>query len=558
MRRLRFAAAITWFTFGILAGSAPAAEVIYFNADIHTFDAEKARVSALAARDGRIVAIGELAEVERAVQSGAAKIDLGGRFVMPGMIDAHGHLLNLGSFALGKLDLSHAESFDEVIAIVKAKADQTPKGEWIIGGRWDHESWADKKLPTHAALSAATPEHPVWLSRVDGHAGIANAEAMRRNGVSRETSLPAGGEMIRDAAGEPTGVFVDHAMSLITDKIDQKTADTAELLLAAQRHCLELGLTGVHDAGVSPRELEVFQRLADEGRLKLRVYAMVPAREAPAYFAKNPPKSGERLSVRACKVYMDGALGSRGAWLNAPYSDLPADSGGKSPTGLALTTPAEMRAICKDAIARGYQICTHAIGDRANQEVIDAYIETAAESLAERRFRIEHAQVLREADVARIAKQGIIASMQPTHCTSDMRWAEARLGKERARFAYAWRSVNEAGARLALGSDFPVESANPLWGVYAAITRQDHAGQPSGGWNPQEKLERGAAFRGFTISAAYAEFAEEEKGKLLVGRFADFVVVDRDVLKCAEKELIEAKVLRTVIGGETVFERGGS
>ncbi|RMF83876.1 MAG: amidohydrolase, partial [Planctomycetota bacterium] len=361
----------------------------------------------------------------------------------------------------------------------------------MLGGRWDHESWPDRRLPTHQALSEVSPENPVWLTRVDGHAGLANAAAMRLAGVTAQTPSPPGGEVIKDAQGRPTGVFVDNATSLIESRIDASIADTRSLLLKAQEMCLAAGLTGVHDAGISPAEAAVYQQLADSGELKLRVYAMIAGRYARDYFARYGITRRPTLTIRSCKLYIDGAMGSRGAWLLEPYADRATDADGRPYTGLAVGDPREIRAICDDAVRQGYQVCTHAIGDRGNREVLDAY-EAALSGAppADRRFRIEHAQLLSPDDIPRFAALGVIPSMQPTHCTSDMRWVYARVGRERARGAYAWAKLLQSGARIAAGSDFPVESHNPFLGFYAAVTRQNAAGEPAGGWRPEDRLTR--------------------------------------------------------------------
>jgi predicted amidohydrolase YtcJ len=330
----------------------------------------------------------------------------------------------------------------------------------------------------------------------------------------------------------------------------------------AQELCLSAGLTGVHDAGVSPRDIEVYQRLKDDGRLKLRMYLMVSGPYAMRYFDSNEPIIDERLAVRAAKLYMDGAMGSRGAWLYEPYADRAEDEQGMPYTGLAVSDPEFIEAVARHALERGYQVCTHAIGDRGNGEVLRAY-ELALRSLPgfaemetfNHRFRIEHAQLLRMDDINSFPLWGIIASMQPTHCTSDMRWVEARVGPMRARGAYAWRTLLDQGAIIAGGSDFPVESHNPFLGFYAAVTRQDLQGNPEGGWMPRERLTREQALHLFTLGAAYASFEEDRKGSLETGKLADFIVIDRDVMTCDEREIPETKVLRTVIGGETVYER---
>lgn len=539
--------------------AARAADTLYINANIHTMDADQPRAEAMLVREGLIAGVGSEIELRRALNDAPAQIvDLGGRTVLPGLIDAHGHLQGLGAFGLGRLELSSAKSFEDVTNAVREKIESAKAGEWIRGGRWDHESWNEKVLPRHAMLSAASPDNPVWLRRVDGHAGIANAAAMKAAGVMRETKSPAGGEIIRDASGEPTGVFIDNAMELVTRALPDSGETTEDLLLKAQEMCFSAGLTGVHDMGVSPAEIEIYKKLAAAGKLKLRVYALVSAPYAVRWFEEHERIIGDTLTVRAVKVYADGAMGSRGAWMLEPYTDRPTDDKGAPYTGLAVSEPSFIEDIAKHALEKGYQVCTHAIGDRANRETLDAYERALAsrqpgDRRRAHRFRIEHAQLLSPADIPRFARLGVIASMQPTHCTSDMRWVEARVGAERAKGAYAWASLARSGATLAFGSDFPVESHNPFLGFHAAITRQNAEGQPPGGWFPDERISREGTLRAMTWGAAYASFEEEKKGSLRAGRLADFIVIDRDIMMCEAQDILATRVVTTVVGGETVY-----
>jgi predicted amidohydrolase YtcJ len=546
-----------------LASAAAAQRTLYTHGNIYTGDAARPRAEAMLVDGSRLVAVGSEAEV-RAAAGGAAAIDLEGRTVLPGLIDAHGHVQGLGSFGLGVLELSRARSFDEVVAKVVETSKEAPGTGWILGGRWDHESWSSRELPTHQSLSQAVPDRPVWLRRVDGHAGIANQKAMDLAGVTRDTPNPPGGEVVRDGSGRPTGVFVDNAMSLITRALPADgVASTEALILKAQEMCLAAGLTGVHDMGVSPAEIAVYQRLAAEGKLKLRIYALVSGPFAMKWFAEHEPIVGERLTVRAAKLYMDGAMGSRGAWLLEPYADRPTGPDGKPYTGLAVSTPDFIEAVARQALEHGFQVCTHAIGDRGNREVLDAYqraLDARATSSPrpDHRFRVEHAQLLSPQDIPRFAALGVIPSMQPTHCTSDMRWVDARVGPERSVGAYAWASLLRTGARIAAGSDFPVESHNPFLGFYAAVTRQNEDGAPDGGWHPRERMTRDETLRAFTLDAAYASFEEAQRGTLAPGKWADFVVIDRDVMTCEPRQIIQTRVIRTVIAGETVYQATGT
>lgn len=539
------------------AASALAGDTVFENAAIYTMHAEAPRAQAIAVRDGRILAVGTIDAVRQAAEPGSTRVDLGGMTVTPGLIDAHGHIMGLGAFGLGRLDLSGVRSFEALVAAVRERVREAKPGAWLLGGRWDHESWDEKVLPRHGRLSDATPDHPVWLRRVDGHAGLANARALALAGITKETKDPPGGEIVRDAEGNPTGVLVDNAMDLMDPVLPRDEASAEDLILKAQEMCLSAGLTGVHDMGASPAEVEVYKSLAASGKLKMRVYVLLSSFYAVRWFEENQPIVGERLTVRGVKLYADGAMGSRGAWLLEPYADRPADDQGKPYTGLAVSEPSFIEDIARHAIEKGYQVCTHAIGDRANREVLDAYeraFKSGAEPAASYRFRVEHAQLLHPADIPRFAAMGVIPSMQPTHCTSDMRWVADRVGDERARGAYAWASLLATGARVAGGSDFPVESHNPMLGLAAAVTRQNEQGEPAGGWQPQERMTREQALRAFTQDAAYGSFEEEDKGALKPGMLADFIVLDRDILTCPPGEIARAKVLRTVVGGETVYQ----
>lgn len=556
------AGAVVWVLTASVVVAAAEPPTVYLNANIRTMNPAQPRAEAMAARDGILLAVGSSDEVLAAAREGDLEptiVDLRGRTVLPGLIDAHGHMTGLGALAHGVLDLSSARSFDEVVQAVARAAERTPPGEWILGARWDHESWADRALPTHTLLSQRVPHHPVWLRRVDGHAGLANARAMELAGIAPQTPDPPGGEIMRNADGEPTGLLIDNAMHLIEQRIPPEARGRPEdLILKAQELCLAAGLTGVHDAGVSPAEIELYQQLERDGRLKLRIYAMVSAPYAMRWFEEHGIYEGERLTVRAAKLYMDGAMGSRGAWLLEPYSDRPTGPDGTPYTGLAVSTPQFIEEVARHALRHGYQVCTHAIGDRANREVLDAYVRAIQAhvhgTIPEHRFRIEHAQLLAPSDIPRFAAWRVIASMQPTHCTSDMRWVEARVGRERAAGAYAWASLLFSGAIIAGGSDFPVESHNPFLGIYAAVTRQDLEGRPEGGWFPRERVLRGDALQMFTRHAAYAAFQEHRLGSLEKGKAADFIVVDRDVMTCPERDIPATRVLRTVIAGETVYQ----
>jgi hypothetical protein len=373
-------------------------------------------------------------------------------------------------------------------------------------------------------------------------------------GITRDTPDPPGGDILRDAAGDATGIFVDNAVELVRRSIPPRAVPFEAAAMDAQEACLRVGLVGVHDMGVSFDEVHAYERLAAAGKLKVRLYLALndEAHLADTLAQFKPDATGDRVTIRAVKLYQDGAMGSRGALLLEPYSDKPVNDKGEPNVGLRVGDNAHLKAVAVAAAKHGWQVCIHAIGDRANREVLDAFEAAGAKDA---RFRIEHAQCLSPADIPRFAKLGVIASMQPTHCTSDMRWAEDRVGKERVKGCYAWRSLLDAGARLAGGSDFPVESENPLLGFIAAVTRQDEKGMPEGGWLPAQRLTREEALRLFTLDAAYAAFEEQVRGTLSVGKYADFVILSGDLMKVADADLWNLRVERTVIGGETVYAR---
>jgi predicted amidohydrolase YtcJ len=497
--------------------------------------------------DGETICEVGPAETLRAKHPDARVIVASDATILPGLTDAHGHLYGLGN-ALDVVNLVGTTSYEEVIARVRERAATAAPGEWITGRGWDQNDWRVKEFPTAAALDAAMPDRPVVLERVDGHATLANTAAMRAAGVTAASQDPEGGKIVRDANGNPTGVFIDAASGLIDRAMPPVSqAQRKARVLAAAQAIAASGLTEMHDAGIDGPTITAVQELIDEKRFPIRVYAMLGDNDAllRTWFESGPLVDyGGRLTVRSVKLYADGALGSRGAALLAPYSDDPGNS------GLMVSKPEHIEAVARRGRAAGFQINTHAIGDRGVRSTIDAYAKAGVG--AKDRFRIEHLQVISMPDVPRLARHGIIASMQPTHATSDMYWAEARLGPERARGAYAWHTVLNAGGRLALGSDFPVEDVNPFFGIYAAVTRQDQKAWPAGGWMPHERLTLAEAIRGFTSDAAFAAFEEKSRGTIEPGKLADLTIVDGDLF--THPELYKVKVRYTVVGGEIVYE----
>jgi predicted amidohydrolase YtcJ len=532
-----------------------AADVTVVNAArIHTMDVAHPHVQAMAYdATGKLLALGDTDALLKAYPN-AKRIDAGKATIVPGLIDAHGHVGGLG-IAMMAADLVDTRDKAEILARLREFAATIPKDAWIVGRGWDQNDWPEKVFPTAADLDAVFPDRPVWLERIDGHAGWANTAALRA--VKKDLAgdwQPDGGRIERDANKQPTGILVDGAMMLVEDArppLDDATAERA--LTIAMQSAVEHGLTGVHDAGISLAEFRRYQRLVDRGAMPMRITAMAggdgDALELLCHDGLYKHASG-RLQMRTVKLYADGALGSRGAAMLADYTD---DHGNR---GLELMSPEAMQAAVDKAKRCGVQVATHAIGDRGNRNTLDAYARAlGSDSNTDHRWRIEHAQVIAPEDLPRLAQLHVIASMQPTHATSDMPWAEDRVGHSRIVGAYAWRQLRDSGARLALGSDFPVESVDPRLGLYAAATRADAQGLPIGGWYPDEKLTAFEALRGFTLDAAFAGFAEHDVGSLEVGKRADFVIFEEDPLAISPAGLRDLTVDATYVDGKPVFER---
>lgn len=537
--------------FAFLLASGAEAATLFHNGHIHTLDPAQPKVEAmLVDDDGRLAALGSDVElIDR--HANAPRHDLEGAHVLPGLIDAHGHLAGLGA-ALLSADLVGADSKADIVRRLREFESKLPAGAWLTGRGWDQNRWPDTAFPTAADLDAAFPERPVWLRRVDGHAGWANSAALER--VHRELDgdwQPEGGRILRDADGRATGVFIDTAMALVDAAMPEPDRALRRRALELALHeAARLGLTGVHDAGVDLDTLALMRELADAGRLPIRIYAMAdgdgPTLDWLCDNGRYAHPSG-RLQMRAVKLYMDGALGSRGAALLRDYADEPGNR------GLLVTPVDRLNAAIAKAGRCGIQVATHAIGDRGNRLVLDAYAALPEEGRAARRARIEHAQIVHPDDIARFAAQHVIASMQPVHATSDMPWAQARVGRQRLRGAYAWQRFAAHDTRMAFGSDFPVEAVNPFHGLHAAVTRQDADGRPEGGWLPSQRLDLDAALHGFTLGAAWAGFAEDEVGSLSPGKRADFIVVDRDVFAASPAQLRASVVRSSWLDGKQVY-----
>jgi predicted amidohydrolase YtcJ len=468
---------------------------------------------------------------------------------VPGLVDGHCHLYGLGK-ALEEISLRGVGSVEAAATQVAEAARGRAPGEWIEGRGWDQNLWTPKEFPGHAALDAAAPQNPVALRRIDGHALWVNAAALKAAGITRQTAAPAGGTIVKDRKGEPTGVLIDAAMALVGGKIPEPTPEVIRRrILLAAKAATAAGIAGVHEMGIPDEVVTEYRALAAAGELPLRVWALLQGSPAmveslASRTADRDPGGESRFVLGGVKLYADGALGSRGAALLEPYDDDPGNRG-------LVVTPREVLARAAEQAARGgWQLAVHAIGDRGNRDVLDAF--AAAGVTADRRFRIEHAQVVAPEDFRRFAQLGVIASMQPTHATSDMPWAEARVGKRRIAGAYAWRTMLEAGAHVLGGSDFPVEEVPIVLSLYAATTRMDREGQPPGGWLPEQKLSLDEALRMFTVEPAYASFRERSHGRIAPGHVADVTVFDREL---RVESLLDTQVDMTIVGGAVVFER---
>jgi predicted amidohydrolase YtcJ len=544
-RRLLLAAAC------LLIAVPAAGETVLYNVRGYTPTSDGLRSFAAMAVDdsGRVVETGDADLPER--YPDATPIDGGGRTVLPGLIDAHAHVLGFGLLQ-SRLNLAGAESVDDAVAKIDAYAAEHPHARWILGRGWNQVLWPVRAFPRSADIDAVVADRPVWLRRVDGHAGWANGAAMRLAGIEDDTPDPVGGKIVRDAGGTATGIFIDKAMALIEAHVPRPDkAEMRSAIAAASDALLAEGITGVHDAGIGLLNAEVYMSMVDDDELDLRIYAMTAGADEVLDAIGEPIRGygDDRFSVAAVKLYTDGALGSRGAAMLEPYSDDPENR------GLPFWTQAELDAMVARANAMGFQVAVHAIGDLGNRMALDAFARVQDGRPSPLRNRIEHAQIVALEDIPRFAALGVIASMQATHATSDMNMAEDRIGPDRILGGYAWRRLLDTGATLAGGSDFPVELSNPFHGLYAAVTRQGRDGEPEGGWYPDQALTRAEALRSFTLAAAYAAHQEDKLGSLEAGKWADFIVIDRDYFDVPAAEIDDIVVLETWIGGVRVFNR---
>ncbi len=537
---------------GLLALSAPAfADGLVENVNGITLDKDGKVIrfnAMLVGSDGKVAEL--LTKKDKLPKTLDFRLDGRGATLLPGLIDAHGHVMGLG-FQLLTLDLSGTNSLAEAQAAIKAYAAKYPDRRWIIGRGWNQEKWGLGRFPTAQDLDAAVAYRPVWLERVDGHAGWANSRAMEIAGISAASKSPPGGR-IELAGGKPSGIFVDAAADLVGKFVPAPKPLERDIALGeAQKKLNALGITAIADMGTSIEDWQSYRRAGDGGWLSVRIFAYAGGIDNMIAIAGPRPSLwlyNDKLRLGGVKLYLDGALGSRGAWLKKPYADAPGQ------TGLQFLASAEIRNLMVRASMDGFQTAVHAIGDAANAEVISAIEELSETYNGDMRWRIEHTQIVDPADLARLGKHGIISSMQPVHQTSDRQMAEARLGQERLKGAYAWQSILRAGGKLAFGSDVPVESADPFAGLAAAMTREDADGQPFGGWRPEERVSREQALAGFTTGAAYAAFGEGKFGSLTPGHYADFILIDVDPLLASPSELRKAVVKETWIGGRPVYK----
>lgn len=520
------------------------ADLLVYNATIYTVDSSFSIAEAMAIKDGKIVATGKTADLEKQYNY-KEKLDAEGKFIYPGFIDAHAHFVGYG-MSLQTVNLVGTKSWEECIERVKAFAADNKEG-WITGRGWDQNDWDLKEFPNNEVLDTLFPDRPVLLTRIDGHAAIANAKALELAGINAGDTLTGGS--IEEMEGTLTGILIDNAIDLVTAKIPNATKEQfKEALKDAEQHCFAMGLTTIDDCGLSYSNVEWIKDLHARGDLKMRLYVMLSdSKENYEYAAKNGMIKTDRLNVRSFKVYGDGALGSRGACLLEPYSDKAGHY------GFLLSKPEHFDSVASWLSEKQWQMCTHAIGDSGNRTILNIYAKYLKEK-NDRRWRIEHAQVVNQQDFSLFGKYSIIPSVQPTHATSDMYWAGERLGTERVKGAYAYQQLLQQNGWMPLGTDFPVEDISTFKTFFAAVFRKDAKGWPANGYQTENALTREEAIRGMTIWAAQSNFEEKEKGSLEKGKFADFVILDRDLMKAAENEILQTVVLKTYLGGEKVYE----
>lgn len=540
------------------------ADMAFTNAVVYTVEGPSTTAEALASRAGRIVYVGSSEGLASWIGPNTRVIDLAGKTVTPGFIESHAHLRGLGH-SLQILQLASLNNYEAMVALVAAAVESTPKGEWILGRGWHQSKWDRVPSPqvkgfqTHHALSAVSPDNPVMLGHASGHAVFVNAKAMELAGITADTVFSGDGEIIKDEHGEPTGILNENAAYLVQKLVADLTMEQRKKQIErGMEESLRWGITSFHDAGVTSGDIEAMQALGREGRLTVRLYPMLSSADPAlieAFMQSGPMISAfdDYLTVRSIKVHADGALGSRGAWLHEDYLDRPGHRG-------MPTYPMDgVLQLAQRSLERGFQLNVHAIGDRTNTEVLDRFQAALdANPVSDHRFRIEHAQHLRESDIPRFAELGVIAAMQAIHMGSDRPWAIKRLGKERIEAgAYVWQKLLQSGARVINGTDAPVEPISPLASFYASVSRKTLAGEPDGGYEASQRMSRAQALRSYTLDAAFGEFGESVKGSLEVGKYTDLTVFDRDIMTIPENEILSAKIAMTVVGGVVRYQAGG-
>jgi predicted amidohydrolase YtcJ len=548
----------------VLLGLAPAgtkvepADLVFKNGNVYTVNERQPRAQAIAVKGSRIIFVGSNSDAKKYEGKATRVIDLKGKTVVPGLTDSHNHLIGIGLREM-TLNLEGTTSLEDFLSKVKARVDRAKPGEWITGRGWIETFWKPPVFPTRQDLDKVSPNNPVFLDRADGHGAVANSAALKIAGVDRSTPNPFGGEISKDKAGEPNGMLLDNAQDLVTRHIPQTSpAEAEQAILLGVRREIELGWCQVQDAGGGYGDVALYRKLYDEGKIKLRIYKAV---HGPSENARQLMQEGAtvgaydgRFTLRTIKVVFDGALGSRGAALLEPYADKPETS------GFLTVKEEELMPMLTEALRRGIQVETHAIGDRANRLTLDAYEKAFAavppdqRKIRDPRWRVEHAQIVNPTDIPRFARLGVIPSMQPSHAIGDLHFAPSRLGVKRLEGAYAWQSFIKSGSIVAAGSDAPVERGEPMIEFYAAVARRDQKGFSGEGWHPEQAVSREQALKMFTIWPAYAAFEEQTKGSIEVGKFADLTVFSADIMKIAEPEILKTRCLMTVIGGEIAYE----
>ena len=543
--------------------------MVILGGKIYTASDKSSVVEAIAVKGKIIVFTGPEKDARSLIGDQTTVVDLEGKTLTPGFIEGHGHLMGVGYNELN-LDLMNVKSYDEMIEAVRKAVSQVQPGQWIVGRGWHQDKWEVKPdkivkgFPLHQKLSEVSPDNPVFLRHASGHAGFANAKAMEIAGVNQlsveklTSDESEGGEIIRDELGNPTGLFNERAMNLIDQHIPQSTKETdRQALDLALKACLRNGITSFHDAGASRENIELFHVFKNEGRLSVRLYVMITGRDRDLvheWLSRGPEiDTSSWLTIRSIKLNCDGALGSRGAWLLEPYSDR------KDFSGMATISMDTVLKTSRDALKHGFQVCSHAIGDRANKEILDRYeiaIRENPSQSADHRFRIEHAQHLHPSDIARFGTLGVIPAMQAIHMSSDRPWAIERLGEKRiVEGAYMWQALIKSGARIVNGTDAPVEPLNPIPSFYASVSRKTLKGDPAGGYEPEQKLTRDQALRSYTLDAAYGAFEEDIKGSIEPGKLADFTVFSRDIMTVPEDEILKTEVSMVIVGGKVAYKK---